>query len=1699
MNRDDIVSRLFNQDLPHLEVVGAFSNYFKALCEEPRVSSKLLSRKLAQTYGQPLLGVLNSASKELLKGGKKKRQETLLFLAGRSLELLHKVSEQACSLQDHWRNWVNFISKLHELHRHHELLERTAWLIPDLLALSPLPNELAFSALSLMVCRGSSLVQTSTTQGKLDEAFTLLSRTARQLIVSMNVVSTADHTALNKVYHNCFKLMFSVGKRMDCLAANNLVTHSKALAVRTESLEFCIKAKPFVASDFYAFVYSSSLAAYKVAQVHKKASFSMEVVQQIKTAMGLVEDFDLVADKNTRSLVDLAVHLSSKTEDYSTALDFLHRVLRQSPSCAEGALYCAKYMLEQANIKLSMKLEYHHDLTRAADFAAKALLTEPLSEDAQEVLGKLSQYLEMWLRKCSALHSSASISQPVQVEQITAFQAVLALYPPVCKLLKKSNELDLFYYIQGLHSLLLCPSSPEMFSHALISFPLSLPRYFKHIFNCSLALSSYDRESSFKLLQVLLEHLKKTPEAVNSSHTAVFELSCRLAVEFKNYFTHSKQVLTAYLRTQTTQRPLTELHQLEVNRLIELYHKLNFEYLRQALQADADLPDLDLLSLVGLVCPCPYKVGSFIRHEVHILHKALLQAEKTSPRLVSYYAQAIQTACEWLIFQSFPNSEAQKTRVLIDYINILALKPKAFEDERLLGLVTVPGHTLLQRMTDTVDLLCSYALHPTPFLWRGILSVQQIKQIEMSRESDWLSKESISLCKGAVESIKEGVRLSQMLLERTWKDEEDELEHQETLRMLLLVCDVCDLMQLYSCQATALKICLNFTKEEEACSLLKLRYALALEKVGDMTSAAELVDTLSPRLDCESPAFLSQLWSCMLMAEWHFNRGCTIKAYSLVSQCLEATPSNRDKRLNVLKAKAYHLLGKLHLLQHDASRSYGFLMESRNQLDISSIASLVPLDLLDSLHPQAEASLSSKSCSLVAYPHSNWAFQAMSLQLLQTFSNFYLYSGQAFAAQQFVRKYLKISRTLGLPGPSLLSKVQVTEVMLKSAPQYDTHIEALEVLSPSPTDLSTNLVQYLAEFLPNALNTRVEVLSIADIDLIGPIFGKDVVLEALSVLSDVQACALGRLLDNEFAVNYSSFVRAALHPSLQGCHFRSLRAKLFRKQAEHLTAQSFFKEAVSLYHRALVSIGCCPSYPASLLNGLPCCADYSVSPQLTSEFILSGLGLAEILAKENKEQALQLLKRLPDTEDVSVGKKLCLARLRITQCDDLTKAYHVFKSIGQGYTTQLLTLKPEATDPLRSIEAFRTAVDKLPWTVIAIGCEALSRSLVISRVTRWREPVTIDLSCSTCGSAAVQGLVEEFGGLMQESASSIKCKGNSNRWWTTRERIDINLKTWLESFQQKALGKLASLLLQGAFADPKTEQLVWESAEDLSGTSPCCRQQWKEAAVYCILSAALQEHLSYEDLRGVLTSIGLIDSQEDIFTRLRSLRKHRLNLTKKPLILLIDSNLLHLPWECLPALHTSAVTRVPSFSLLMTKIDSAPLNLAKSFYILNPSKDLESTQSVLEPLLTAQPHWRGVVGEAPQEADFKRALCEHDLLVYCGHSGGEQYLKADKLKELKVTAKALLMGCSSGLLQPSGLYEPQGIVVAYLLAGSSSVVANLWDVTDKDIDRFTLEFLRRLTQNTQSIELALASSRHACKLKSLIGCAPVCYGVPSLI
>lgn len=308
------------------------------------------------------------------------------------------------------------------------------------------------------------------------------------------------------------------------------------------------------------------------------------------------------------------------------------------------------------------------------------------------------------------------------------------------------------------------------------------------------------------------------------------------------------------------------------------------------------------------------------------------------------------------------------------------------------------------------------------------------------------------------------------------------------------------------------------------------------------------------------------------------------------------------------------------------------------------------------------------------------------------------------------------------------------------------------------------------------------------------------------------------------------------------------------------------------------------------------------------------------------------------------------------------------------------------------------------------------------------------------------------------------------------------------------------------------------------------------------------------------------------------------------LILVLDKRLQAFPWENLPCLEKCSVSRVDSMLTLRDRLaqmkqhsDTSEghyeVSRRSGSYILNPASDLKTTETTLGPALSKlaasqEGGWTSIVGTAPSEDDFRQKFSDSSMLLYFGHGAGSQYIGQRQIRRLdKCSEVVWLMGCSSGAVTEYDELEPTAVPFAYLVAGHSSsdenseqqdrskcmaVVSNLWDVTDKDIDRFSLAVgeewgLWRSEQEStklpaktprkreklaapstpertaktpktpkvkktpapartparsgsrprrgdgdrkQSLVEAVAKSRDACYLRYLNGAAPVVYGVP---
>jgi separase len=112
------------------------------------------------------------------------------------------------------------------------------------------------------------------------------------------------------------------------------------------------------------------------------------------------------------------------------------------------------------------------------------------------------------------------------------------------------------------------------------------------------------------------------------------------------------------------------------------------------------------------------------------------------------------------------------------------------------------------------------------------------------------------------------------------------------------------------------------------------------------------------------------------------------------------------------------------------------------------------------------------------------------------------------------------------------------------------------------------------------------------------------------------------------------------------------------------------------------------------------------------------------------------------------------------------------------------------------------------------------------------------------------------------------------------------------------------------------------------------------------------------------------------------------------LFLALDKNTQAFPWESIPCLRGLPISRIPSLPVLLDQVALGQLvqpgskrrtvNSKKTFFILNPSADLQVTQETFEPMLKKmQEHsgWKGIIGDKPSELELSRILRDYDLVL----------------------------------------------------------------------------------------------------------------------
>uniref|UniRef100_A0A8C6BUQ6 separase n=1 Tax=Monodon monoceros TaxID=40151 RepID=A0A8C6BUQ6_MONMO len=438
-----------------------------------------------------------------------------------------------------------------------------------------------------------------------------------------------------------------------------------------------------------------------------------------------------------------------------------------------------------------------------------------------------------------------------------------------------------------------------------------------------------------------------------------------------------------------------------------------------------------------------------------------------------------------------------------------------------------------------------------------------------------------------------------------------------------------------------------------------------------------------------------------------------------------------------------------------------------------------------------------------------------------------------------------------------------------------------------------------------------------------------------------------------------------------------------------------------------------------------------------------------------------------------------------------------FRASGSGHFPQ-----PEKESFQERLALIPSGVTVCVLALATLQPGTMGDTLLLTRLEKDNPPVTVQIPTAQ-NKLSVSSALKEFDAIQKEQKENSSCT-DKREWWTGRLELDRRMEVLTTSLEKYVLGCWRRLLLPSS-EDPGPAQ----EASRLQELLQECGWKYPDPTLLKIMLSGAST-LTPQDIQAL--AYGLCPALPERAQELLSEAVERLQGQTVPssrhLVLVLDKDLQKLPWESMPSLRALPVTRLPSFRFLLSysiikesgasSVLSQGVDPRSTFYVLNPHNNLSSTEEQFRAHFSSEAGWKGVVGEVPSPEQVQAALAEHDLYIYAGHGAGARFLDGQAVLRLSCRAVALLFGCSSAALAVHGNLEGAGIVLKYIMAGCPLFLGNLWDVTDRDIDRYTEALLQGWLGAGPGAPLLyyVSQARQAPRLKYLIGAAPVAYGLP---
>ncbi|XP_048219440.1 separin isoform X2 [Perognathus longimembris pacificus] len=438
-----------------------------------------------------------------------------------------------------------------------------------------------------------------------------------------------------------------------------------------------------------------------------------------------------------------------------------------------------------------------------------------------------------------------------------------------------------------------------------------------------------------------------------------------------------------------------------------------------------------------------------------------------------------------------------------------------------------------------------------------------------------------------------------------------------------------------------------------------------------------------------------------------------------------------------------------------------------------------------------------------------------------------------------------------------------------------------------------------------------------------------------------------------------------------------------------------------------------------------------------------------------------------------------------------------FRDSGSGHFPQ-----PEKESFRERLALMPSGVTVCVLALATIQPGTVGNTLLLTRLEKDTPPVTVQIPTAQ-NKFPLSSVLREFDAIQKEQKEN-SCCTDKRMWWTGRLALDRRMEDLITSLEKHVLGCWRGLLLPSSEGPGPAQE-----ASRLQELLQECGWEYPDPTLLKVMLSGAST-LTSQDIQAL--AYGLCPAQPERAQELLNEAVERVQGQMAPsnghLVLVLDKDLQKLPWESMPSLRTLPVTRLPSFRFLLSysitkeagasSVLSQGVDPRRTFYVLNPHNNLSSTEQQFRAHFSSKDGWKGVVGEVPSPQQVQAALTEHDLYIYAGHGAGARFLDGQAVLRLSCRAVALLFGCSSAALAVHGNLEGIGIVLKYIMAGCPLFLGNLWDVTDRDIDRYTEALLQGWLGAGPGAPLLhyVNQARQAPRLKFLIGAAPIAYGLP---